>query len=450
MQWWGEARFGLFIHWGPVSLTGTEIGWSRAGGRRGYGSWGELVPVEVYDNLYKKFNPTGFDAREWVAVARAAGMNYLVFTSRHHDGFSMFDTKAGDYRITSSESPFRRDVVRELADACHEVGLRFGLYYSQPDWHHPDAFTPDRHGRYLDYLKQQVTELSSNYGRLDILWFDGLGKPARDYDGEGLVRIIRGLQPRIIINNRTGLPEDHDTPEQRVGKYQDQRPWESCITIGRQWAWKPDDELKSLKECLQTLVLCAGGDGNLLFNVGPMPDGRIEARQVNRLKEMGSWLSKYGESIYGTRGGPWKPQKAVASTRKGNTVFLHVLRWDGESLVLPDIGRKVKQASLFGGGRAGVTQNDGKLVVGVPPAERDAVDTVIRLELEGSAMDIPSFTLGSPVKATASNVYRNDAYAFGPGMAFDNDSDTRWATDTGTRQAWIAVASPRILSGFSP
>jgi alpha-L-fucosidase len=181
-----------------------------------------------------------------------------------------------------------------------------------------------------------------------------------------------------------------------------------------------------------------------------MPDGRIEARQVNRLKEMGSWLSKYGESIYGTRGGPWKPQKAVASTRKGNTVFLHVLRWDGESLVLPDIGRKVKQASLFGGGRAGVTQNDGKLVVGVPPAERDAVDTVIRLELEGSAMDIPSFTLGSPVKATASNVYRNDAYAFGPGMAFDNDSDTRWATDTGTRQAWIAVASPRILSGFSP
>lgn len=439
MAWWGDARFGLFIHWGPVSLKGTEIGWSRGGERRGYGSKGNQVPVEVYDHLYREFNPTNFNAREWVVIAQAAGMKYLVFTSRHHDGFSMFDTRASDYKITSPDSPFRRDVVKELADACHAAGLRFGLYYSQPDWRHPDAFTPDRHDRYLAYLKQQVTELCSNYGRLDILWFDGLGKPAKDYDGEGLVKIIRGLQPRIIINNRTGLPEDHDTPEQRVGKYQDQRPWESCITICRQWAWKPDDDMKSLKDCLQTLVLCAGGDGNLLFNVGPMPDGRIEPRQVERLKEMGAWLARHGESIYGTRGGPWKPTRAVASTRKGNSIFLHVFRWDADALTLPDIPAKVTRASRLGGGPVQVRQADGKLVVTIAPAQRDEVDTVIYLELDGPAMSLPTLALAADVKATASNVFQGLGEEYGPQQAFDNDPHTRWATDSGTRQAWIAA-----------
>ncbi|MBP8258925.1 MAG: alpha-L-fucosidase [Verrucomicrobia bacterium] len=393
LEWWREARFGMFIHWGPVSLTGQEIGWARGGDRRGYGSKGSLVPAEIYDNLFKEFNPTNFNAREWVALAQAAGMKYLVFTSRHHDGFSMFDTKASDYKITSPLSPFRRDVVRELADACHQAGLRFGLYYSQPDWHHPDAFTPDRHGRYLAYLKQQVAELCSNYGRLDIFWFDGLGKAAKDYDGEGLVGIIRGLQPKIIINNRTGLPEDHDTPEQRVGKYQDERPWESCITICRQWAWKPNDEMKSLQECIRTLVLCAGGDGNLLFNVGPMPDGRIEPRQVDRLKEMGAWLARNGESIYGTRGGPWKPAKAMASTRKGATVYLHVLEAPGARIELPALPRRVRAASLLGGGAVQCSQQGDRLLLALEPAALDPIDTVVRLELDGSAMDIPAMGL---------------------------------------------------------
>ncbi len=439
LQWWREARFGLFIHWGPVSLKGTEIGWSRGGERRGYGSKGDQVPVEVYDNLYKEFNPTNFNAREWVALAQAAGMKYLVFTSRHHDGFSMFDTKASDYKITSPLSPFRRDVVKELADACHEAGLRFGLYYSQPDWHHPDAFTPDRHERYLAYLKQQVTELCSNYGRLDIFWFDGLGKPAKDYDGEGLVKIIRRLQPHIIINNRTGLPEDHDTPEQRVGKYQDHRPWESCITICRQWAWKPNDDMKSLKECLQTLVLCAGGDGNLLFNVGPMPDGRIEPRQVERLKEMGAWLARNGESIYGTRGGPWKPTKALASTRKGNMVFLHLLRANHGRVELPGLPRRVKAAALLGGGAVPFSQPEGKLVLNLDPKTMDDIDTIVRLELDGSTMDLPAQALASEIKATASNVFQGQTEHYGPQQAFDNDPGTRWATDAGTRQAWIAA-----------
>jgi alpha-L-fucosidase len=407
LQWWREARFGLFIHWGPVSLKGTEIGWSRGGERRGYGSHGTEVPVEVYDNLYKQFNPTSFNADAWVATAKAAGMKYLVFTSRHHDGFSEFDTQADDYKITSPDSPFRRDVVKELAAACHRAGLRFGLYYSQPNWHHPDAFT-DRHTNYQAFLKTQVRELLTNYGQVDILWFDGLGKSAKDYDAEALNIMARTLQPRILINNRDGLAEDFDTPEQEIGKFQYDRPWESCITICDQWAWKPDDQMKTLQQCLERLIRCAGGDGNLLFNVGPMPDGRIEPRQVERLKEMGEWLGKYGETIYGTRGGPWKPTKSIASTRKGNTIYLHLLGWNGKTITLPNIPRKIVSSTALTGGTARVQQAALKISIRVDsaaahppdrgaellrspqtrPANQPLIDTIVKLELDGSALDL--------------------------------------------------------------
>ncbi|MFM1942156.1 MAG: hypothetical protein RI897_1138 [Verrucomicrobiota bacterium] len=437
MTWWMDARFGMFIHWGPVSLEGTEIGWSRGGERRGYGSRGSEVPVEVYDHLYREFNPEGFDARAWVEVARAAGMKYVVFTSRHHDGFSMFDTRASEYRITSEESPFGRDVVKELSEACHEAGMRFGVYYSQPDWHHADAFTEEGHDRYLEYLKRQVTELCTNYGRLDVFWFDGLGKRAEEYDGAGLVEIIRRLQPGIVINDRTGLPEDHDTPEQRVGQYQDDRPWESCITICRQWAWKPGDEMKSLEECLQTLVRCAGGDGNLLFNVGPMPDGRIEPRQVERLAEMGEWLGRYGESVYGTRGGPWKPTRTLASTRRGSVAYVHLLESGQGRVELPDIGVGVKSAVLLGGGTVGVEQRDGKLMLEVDPVLMDPIDTVVRIEFEASVMGVAAVSVVPIVEARASNVYQGHVTDFGPGQALDGDPATRWATDSGTLSAWI-------------
>jgi len=407
IEWWREARFGLFIHWGPVSLKGTEIGWSRGGERRGYKSHGTEIPVEVYDNLYKQFNPTNFNADAWVATAKAAGMKYLVFTSRHHDGFSEFDTQADDYKITSPESPFRRDVLKELADACHRAGLRFGLYYSQPNWHHPDAFT-DRHTNYLAFLKTQVRELLTHYGQVDILWFDGLGKSAEDYDAEALNTMARKLKPRILINNRDGLAEDFDTPEQEIGKFQNDRPWESCITICNQWAWKPGDEMKSLPQCLATLVRCAGGDGNLLFNVGPMPDGRIEPRQVKRLEEMGDWLRKYGESIYGTRGGPWKPTKSLASTRLGNSIYLHLLDWNGRTVTLPDIPRTIIGSFVLTGGTARVAQDGRKLTIRIdPPSARPPdhgaalllrqgpsrstqpqIDCIVRLDVNGSAMDL--------------------------------------------------------------
>ena len=397
IEWWREARFGLFIHWGPVSLKGTEIGWSRAGERRGYLLRGNEVPVEVYDNLYKEFNPTNFNADQWVAIAKAAGMKYLIFTSRHHDGFSEFDTQADDYKITSPDSPFHRDVVKELAEACHRAGLRFGIYYSQPNWRHPDAFT-DRHTNYLAYLKIQVRELLTNYGTVDILWYDGLGKKAKDYDADALNTMARKLQPSILINNRNGMAEDFDTPEQVIGKFQYDRPWESCITICNQWAWKPDDRMKSLKECLETLIRCAGGDGNLLFNVGPMPDGRIEPRQVTRLEEMGDWLKKYGESIYGTRGGPWKPTKSLASTRTGSTIYVHLLDWNGRTVTLPNIPRKILRSSALTGGTARVQQAAGSISIAIDPpgvrvqetgqATQPRIDSIVKLELEGSAIDL--------------------------------------------------------------
>jgi alpha-L-fucosidase len=447
---WRELKFGLFIHWGPVSLVGTEIGWSRGGPRRGTGGTGE-IPLDVYDNLYKKFNPVKFDAHQWAGIAKAAGMRYMVFTSRHHDGFTNFDSKVTDYKITSPDSPYRKDIVKQLADACHEGDLKFGLYYSQPDWHHPDYRTPN-HSRYVQYLHEQVRELMTSYGRVDVLFFDGLGGSAKDWDAEPLLKSIRTLQPHIIINNRCGLPADYDTPEQEIGRMQTDRPWETCMTIGDQWAWKPNDNVKSLKVCLQTLIKCAGGDGNLLFNVGPMPDGRIEPRQVERLKAMGGWLRQYGESIYGTRGGPFRRGAWGTATYKADTVYVHLLDPKLDLVVLPPIDKKIGASRVLTGGTASVRQTDGGIEVSVPAADRKEIDTIVVLTLDGLAAEAKvgiaaTDSVATGKKATASNVFQNMVGAHGPAKAVDDDPETRWATDAGTHQAWLQVdlGEPRMI-----
>jgi alpha-L-fucosidase len=272
LKLWQDARFGMFIHWGPVSLKGTEIGWSR----------GREIPVEEYDNLYKQFNPVNYNAEEWVKLAKDAGMKYIIFTSKHHDGFCMWDTKYTDFNIMNS--PFKRDVMKELADACKKYGMALGFYHSTCDWHHPDfpltspggkvkRETPDLE-RYTEYLKNQSVEILTKYGPLLVMWYD----VPQQFDavrGQSVIDLITKVQPNIIVNNRTGAKGDFDTPEQRVGGFQIDRPWETCMTIARQWAWKPNDEVKSLEQCLHSLIRSAGGDGNLLFNVGPMSDGRI-------------------------------------------------------------------------------------------------------------------------------------------------------------------------------
>jgi alpha-L-fucosidase len=436
LQWFREARFGLFIHWGPVSLKGTEIGWSRGGERRGRSGTG-AIPVEEYDNLYRSFDPEKFDARQWARIARSAGMQYLVFTTKHHDGFCMFDSALTEYKITNT--PFKRDIVRELAEACRAEGLRLGWYYSQPDWHHP-YYRTERHADYVNYLHGQVEEILTQYGKVDVLWFDGLGGKPTDWDAEALFMKIRKWQPGILINNRAGIPGDFDTPEQRIGTFQNDRAWESCITICRQWAWKPGDTMKSLEECIHTLVRCAGGDGNLLLNVGPMPTGEIEPRQVERLKEIGAWLKRYGESIYGTRGGPFKPGDYGASTYKGDTIFLHVLQ-GARKLALPAVDKKIISMGVLGGGKAKFEQSEDGIQLEL--LKPDPIDTVIELKLDGPAAEIvptavPSGSLAFGKAARASNIFKN-LPEHAAGKAFDDDSRTRWATDAGTRQAWLEV-----------
>jgi alpha-L-fucosidase len=224
---------------------------------------------------------------------------------------------------------------------------------------------------------------------VDIFWFDGLGGTDKDWDAEKLIPMIRTLQPGIIINNRAGLSADFDTPEQKVGTFERSRAWESCITIGNQWAWKPDDVIKSARECIHTLVCCAGGDGNLLFNVGPMPTGEIEPRQVERLKAMGEWLGQYGDTIYGTRGGPYKPGSWGASTCKGNKVYLHIFAWPEKDLILKPIPAKVIGNKLITQGKVKVDNSESGLRIGVEPKDRNEIDTIVELELDKPAMEIP-------------------------------------------------------------
>ena len=376
------------------------------------------TPVEVYDNLYKQWKADQFNARGWIRVARQPGARYLVFLIKHHDGFCLFDTKLTDYKSTGPESAWKVDVMKAIATECRKEGLKLMVYYSQPDWHHPD-FCGEHRERYIAYLHGQVRELLTQYGRIDGLWFDGLGAPARRWDAEELFNLARGLQPWLIINNRCGLPGDYDTPEQNAGRAQFERPWESCITLGTQWSWKPNDTLKPWTNAVQMLVACAAGDGNLTLNTNPMPDGRIEPRQVEEFRKMGRWLKRYGQSIYGTRGGPFvAPDMGKrefgqdvtrfalprggwwgGSTHRDNVIYLHILRWPGDTITLPPIPRRIMRTSVLTGGRATVAQTRSGIQVSVPAARRDPLDTIVRLGLDGPARNT-SARLISPISAT--------------------------------------------------
>jgi alpha-L-fucosidase len=394
LEWWKDARFGMFIHWGPVSIKGTEIGWSR----------GREWTIEEYDNLYKQFNPVKFNALEWVKLAKEAGMKYIVFTSKHHDGFCMWDTKYTGYNIMNS--PFHRDVMKELSEACRKEGMALGFYHSTCDWHNPDFPLTSPGGsvkrdtsnldRYTEYLKNQSVEIIKNYGPLLVMWYD-VPQQFDSVRGQGVINYIRKVQPDILVNNRTGAKGDFDTPEQRVGNFQVNRPWETCMTIARQWAWKPDDDVKSLEQCLHNLIRSAGGDGNLLFNVGPKPDGTIEPLQAERLREMGQWLKTYGYSIYGTRGGPFKPTDWGVSTRKDNKVYLHILKWSGNlpRIVIPDIGIPFKEITLASGGIAKISKPDDSFVIEFNSSSLQPISTIIEIEYAGNVMDVKPLEMQS-------------------------------------------------------
>ena len=395
LQWWQDAKFGLLIQWGPSTLTGEEISWSR-GARGGKDGGAGDIPVEVYDNLYKRFNPVKFNADDWVRAAQQAGQRYIVFQAKHHDGFCLWNTKTTAYNIMNT--PFHRDVLAELAEACRKANMPLGIYFSQRDWYHPDYFGP-HHDRFITFMHQQIRELLTNYGPIRILWFDawypGVYR-AEHWKSQELFEGARWLQPGIIINNRSGLPGDFDTPEQHVGEFQINRPWETVMSLGQQWAWKPNDELKSTKESVDVLVRCAVGGGNWLLGLGPMPDGRIEPRQVARVAEIGQWLKKYGETIYGTRGGPFISAEWGGATCRGNKIYLHLLRWSGvrekgggreawsidKLLRLPPLAQKIAASKVLSGGKATVTQTDDGIEIQVHKEFRDPIDTIIELTLD--------------------------------------------------------------------
>ncbi len=406
-----DMRFGMFIHWGPVSLRGEEISWSR----------GREIPIGEYDKLYKEFNPELFSAEQWVTAARTAGMKYLVITTRHHDGFSLWDSKFTDYDMAST--PYGKGILKELAEECRKQGIAFGTYYSICDWYRPDypvvypydndnstgekqmdPALQEQMDHYITFMKNQLEELIVDYNSF-LIWFDGEWEWAWTHEmGMDMYAYLRGLKPDILINNRmdkgrAGMEDkdrspvfagDFATPEQQIGAFDNQFAWETCMTIGKQWAWKPDDELKSTKECIHTLSQTLGGDGNLLFNVGPMPDGRIEQRQLDRLKEMGDWVSRNQEAIYGTRGGPFLPTERMVSTHKGSRIYLYLLEGPGKNLEIAlEKAVKVKKAFFLDGELPIQTKRKkGVLALSLPEVLPNELANVIVLELDTPASEI--------------------------------------------------------------
>lgn len=392
LESWRDMRYGMFVHWGPVSIKGTEIGWSRGGD----------VSFKEYDSLYLSFDPQEFNAKEWVSLMKDAGMKYLIIVSKHHDGFVMWDTKTTDYNIMST--PYHHDIMMDLSKECERQGILFGTYYSILDWRHPDYpvehNNPERReeanmDNYIKYMKAQLKELVEIY-HTRIIWFDGEWEDPWTHEmGMELYEYLRNMDDDIIINNRVDkgrhgmegislsdkFAGDFATPEQQIGRYDTLTPWESCITICQQWAWKPDDKMKTKEECLITLIKTAGGDGNLLFNVGPMPDGRIEERQAERLLEMGDWLEKYGESIYETDGGPVPPQKWGVTTMKDNKVYLHILK-PSKKIVLSDFPYKIISIqSLMDDKKIDFQYDGGEVVIKLPKIDKGVIDYILVLEI---------------------------------------------------------------------
>jgi alpha-L-fucosidase len=400
MSWWREARFGLFIHYGPVTLTGGEISWSRANSNPKCPNQG-ATPVQVYDNLYRQFDPTNFNAVEWAELAKAAGMKYVVLTAKHCDGFLLWNSKVDGYNIMAT--PFKRDICAELAAAVRKSGVRMGWYFSPMDWRDPE-FRTEKNAHFITRMQGELRELLANYGKISVIWFDFDGREAL-YDQTHTYALVRQLQPDIIIDNRLDLSTgaentqmlspyaDFYTPEQRIGSYDDQRPWETCMTLGTQWSWKPNDAIKSAPEVISILARTAGGDGNLLLDVGPMPDGRVEPRQADVLKQVGAWMRVNGESIYGTRGGPWKPTATLASTRKGKRIYVHVLKCETGRVELPSLPAKIRSATLLGGRRVNLTQDETKIVLELPRVGLGPEDAVVKLTLDQMAEQIPARTI---------------------------------------------------------
>ena len=399
-EWFQDAKFGLFVHWGVYSVLGD-------------GEWvmnNKNIPVADYEKLPALFNPIDFNAAEWVAMAKAAGMKYITITSKHHDGFAMYDSKVSSYNIFA-RTPYKKDPMKALAEETRRQGMKLFFYYSQLDWHHPDYFPRGRTGQqtgrpdkgdfpqYLDYMDAQLRELLTSYGEIGGIWFDGWwDRPDAQWRLDRTYSLIHQLQPQALIganHHKCPFPgEDFqmfekDLPGGRTQGFNTDSeigdlPLETCETINGAWGFNiTDRRYKSTRDLIRYLVRAAGANANFLLNVGPMPNGRIQPEFVTRLKEVGDWMSRNGESIYGTRGGPVAPRAWGATTRKGDRVFVHVLDAPDASVLLPALPSAIRSAKLLNGGRAvDFKTGDFGTVLMLPKDAIDPIDTVVVLEME--------------------------------------------------------------------
>ncbi|NUQ23215.1 MAG: alpha-L-fucosidase [Saprospiraceae bacterium] len=415
MAWWREARFGMFIHWGLYAIPAGE--W---GGATNYGEWirhSAQIPLETYDQFVHQFNPTAFNAEAWVQMAKDAGMKYIVITSKHHDGFCLWDSKETDFDVAST--PFRRDILKELADACRKIGgVKLCFYHSIMDWHHPDytlrrGWEKDRplvgadRARFIIYLKNQLKELVTSYGDIGVLWFDGEWEEFWTHaDGKDLYNYVRSLKPDIIVNNRvdkgrggmagmTSSSEyagDFGTPEQEIPETGlPGVDWESCMTMNDNWGYNKNDlHFKTSEDLLRKLADIASKGGNFLLNIGPKADGTFPQQSIDRLRDIGAWMRLNGESIYGTSASPFHHtdwgRVTQKSLGKNSRLYFHVFDWPKSGLLeVHNLGNTVTKAYLLAGGQAVPFRKKGfSLSLQLPAAAPDPVNTVIVVEIKGA------------------------------------------------------------------
>jgi alpha-L-fucosidase len=415
MAWWRDARFGMFIHWGLYAVPAGTYNGERV---NGIGEWimnNGKIPVAEYEKFAARFDPVGFNADEWVRLAKNAGMKYIVITSKHHDGFGLWDSKVSNYNIVQA-TPFKRDVLKELSVACKKQGVKLCFYHSIMDWHHPDAQAPfypnyndtnksnPNFDRYVEnYLKPQLAELLTNYGPIGVLWFDGEWvKDWTEPKGKALYEYVRSLQPTILVNNRVGKGRkgmeglsnssedagDFGTPEQQVpATGLPGVDWETCMTMNDTWGYKSyDDHWKSTEELIRTLVDVTSKGGNFLLNVGPMPEGLIPDASVERLTEVGKWMAVNGESIHGTTASPFGRPDWGRCTARANKRYLHVFKWpENGQLAVPLVSANVDKAYLLSDKKQTklpVTAGADQVTITLPGPAPDAIDSVVVLVLK--------------------------------------------------------------------
>ena len=466
MAWFNEARFGLFIHWGVYSVPAGE--WQ---GKTNYGEWfmeETKMPVSQYEKFAQQFNPVKFDAKEWVRMAKDAGMKYIVITSKHHDGFGMFRSGMTDWCIKST--PFQRDPLAELSAACRQAGITFCTYHSIMDWHHPDwgkrrAWNDKATGepnmyRYVEFMKGQLKEIITGYGPLGIMWFDGEWEEPWTHDrGVDLYNYVRSLQPDIIVNNRVGKGRagmdgmdkgkgvgDYGTPEQEIPPtgFGPGVTWESCMTMNRHWGYNQSDQnWKSTETLVRNLIDCASKGGNYLLNVGPTSEGLIPAPSVERLAAIGRWMKVNHEAIYGTEASPFTRLTWGRCTKQisrgGATLYLHVFNWPADGrLVVPGLKNSAQKAWLLADSKKkslATTRSGSDLVISVPPSAPDAVSSTVVLKVKGP-LEIASAGLGQDYDGSI-HLPAAAAKLHGDGIKFDNAEKPEAIRFPANSEAWV-------------